>query len=476
MLITTIQFWSLFIVFLLFFVLIRQASKWGMMLYVTVFSLAFYTFSTQWLMLMLPALGLFTWVSTRWMNHLEGRFRKEMMAVIIIFDLLPLVMFKYTGLIGEIWSALIHTNFSLKALVVPVGLSFFTFQAISYVVDVYKRKFTDEVSLLEFLFYLSFFPIVMSGPITRAETFFSHFRTAKNGDAKLPPVSTRLLYTGVWLIMLGLLKKLVVADYIAQYNNWVFDDPMAYSGFENLMGVVGYSVQIYCDFSGYSDMSIGVAALMGIKLPENFNLPYQSLNVTEFWHRWHISLSTWFRDYLYIPLGGNRKGKLRTYFNNFFTMFVAGMWHGSTPMFMLWGLLHGLGLVVHKMNRGWLKRIPDNWLTKPFSWLLTFVFLLTTWVFFRAGSLEAVEQIGSQIFTNMDLAFVEPFVRVRPLWVMLVVGSLLFHTIRRESHHRMIRWYIITPWIIKVALFLIVVQLCIQMHTSDVQPFIYSQF
>lgn len=476
MLFTTIQFWMLFIVFLFFFALIRQASRLGMMLYVTAFSLMFYAVSTQWLMFLLPAVGFFTWGATRWMNNLEGHFRKEMMAVIIFIDLLPLLVFKYTGLIGQIWTELMQTNFALKALVVPVGLSFFTFQAISYVVDVYKKKFTERVSLLEFLFYLSFFPLVMAGPITRAETFFAHFREAKVNGNRLAPVSSRLLYIGVWLIMLGLIKKLVVADYIAQYNNWIFDDPMVYSGFENLMGVVGYSVQIYCDFSGYSDMSIGIAALMGIQLPENFNLPYQSLNITEFWHRWHISLSTWFRDYLYIPLGGNRKGKWRTYFNNFITMIFAGMWHGSTPMFMLWGAMHGLGLVIHKMNRGWLERIPNNWLTKPFSWLITYAFLLCTWVFFRAGSMEVCGQIFSQIFTNMDWAFVLPFISVRPLWMALIVGSLLCHTIRRESHHRMMRWFVITPWIIKVVIFLIVVQLCIQMHTSGVQPFIYSQF
>lgn len=477
MLFTTIQFWALFIVFLLFFVLIRQYSKWGMMLYVTAFSLVFYALSSHWLMVFLPAVAVFTWITARWMRQLQGRARLEFMWMIVIIDLIPLLVFKYTNFVLDIWNAIVQSNFSFESLAVPVGISFFTFQAISYVVDVYKGKFTDRVSLLEFLFYLTFFPLIFAGPITRAETFFSHFRTSQEqSPGRLRPVGSRLLYTGLWLIMLGLVKKLVVADYISQYNNWIFEDPMAYSGFENLMGSVGYTVQIYCDFSGYSDISIGMAALLGVSLPQNFNLPYQSLNITEFWRRWHISLSTWFRDYLYIPLGGNRKGKFRTYLNNFLTMVVAGLWHGSTPMFVFWGGIHGLGLVVHKLNKPWLDRIPNNWITKPFIWLVTFIFICITWVFFRADSLDVCWQLFGQVLTDFDMAYLGPFISARPLWVFLVVASMLFHATPRESHHRIIRWYVVTPLVFKVIMFAIVIQMCVQMHTSSVQPFIYYQF
>lgn len=477
MLFTTIQFWATFIVFLLIFALLRKSTKMGMMLYVTAFSLLFYYLNSGLLMVVLPAVAFVSWWGTRRMRSLEGSKRRTAMWAIVVLDLLPLLVFKYTGFAIDIWNAIVHSNFSLGTIAVPVGVSFFTFQAVSYVVDVYKGKFEDEVSALEFFFYLTFFPLLLAGPITRAETFFSHFRADRTDEeGRLLPVSPRLLYTGLWLIMLGLVKKLVIADYIAQYNNWIFDDPTAYSGFEVLMGVVGYSVQIYCDFSGYSDISIGLAALMGVALPENFNQPYQSLNITEFWRRWHISLSTWFRDYIYIPLGGNRKGKFRTYLNNFLTMIVAGIWHGSTPMFALWGAIHGAGLIVHKANKSWLDRIPNTWYTKPVAWVVCYAFVLVSWVFFRATSLDACWQIFSQIFTNMDFAYLPPFVQVRPLWTVLVVGAMLIHATRRETHHRFIRWYCITPLAVKVIMFAIVVQLCIQMHQSSVQPFIYMQF
>lgn len=475
MLFTSIQFWATFILFLLFYILMRRATKTAMMLYVTAFSLAFYTLSAKWMMLILPAVAIFSWASARWMRELKGRMRCEMLWLIIIVDLLPLLTFKYSESVIDIWNSLMHSNFAFESLAMPVGISFFTFQSISYVIDVYKGRFNDNVSLLEYLFYATFFPLIFAGPITRAETFFAHFRSADKEDQNLPPVSSTLMYTGLWLIMLGLVKKLVVADYISQFNDWVFDDPAAYSGMENAMAMIGYYVQIYCDFSGYSDISIGIAAILGISLPDNFNLPYQALNITEFWHRWHISLSTWFRDYLYIPLGGNRKGRLRTYLNSMLTMAVAGLWHGSTVMFLLWGAVHGIGLVVHKASRKWLDSIPDNWLSKPVAWLVTTLFLIFTWGIFRAESIDSYWLMLTQL-ASIDMAYLEPFLEARTLWLLIVLGTIIMHATRRATHHQFINWYVMSPWIVKVVLFTIVIQMCIQMHTSSVQPFIYFQF
>lgn len=477
MLFTTLPFWALFIVFLLIFAVLRRFTTMGMMLYVVAFSLGFYTLATGVQMVVLPAVAIVTWYGTRWMRSLQGRARRRMLGNLIFLDLIPLLLFKYAGAALDLWRTMVDSNFALSTIAMPVGVSFFTFQAISYTVDVYRGRFRDDVTLLQFFFYLTFFPLLFAGPITRAEHFFAHFRSDRlDARGRLLPVSQRLLYAGLWLVMLGLVKKMVVADYIAQYNDWIFDDPLAYSGWENLMGVVGYSVQIYCDFSGYSDLSLGIAALMGIRLPENFNLPYQSLNVTEFWRRWHISLSTWFRDYLYIPLGGNRCGRWRTLGGVFVTMLVAGVWHGSSLMFLLWGAVHGLALALHKALQPLLRRVPTNWLTRPLAWLLTFAFVSLAWVIFRADSLESSMLIFRQIFTHMDLSYVIPFVATRPLWTALVVGSLLVHATRREAHHRTIRWYALSPFVFKVLLFAAVVQLCIQMHTSNVQPFIYCQF
>jgi D-alanyl-lipoteichoic acid acyltransferase DltB (MBOAT superfamily) len=285
-----------------------------------------------------------------------------------------------------------------------------------------------------------------------------------------------MIYMGLWLILLGLLKKSVIADYIAQYNNWIFEDPVSFSGFENLMGILGYTVQIYCDFSGYSDLSIGMAAIMGIRLPDNFNIPYQSKNVTEFWHRWHISLSTWFRDYVYIPLGGNRKGKLRTYLNNLTTMLIAGLWHGATWMFVIWGGMHGIALIIHKLNQFWLRKIPNKWYVIFLSWMLTFTFVNITFVFFRATDMKTAWAILQQATFSMDWAYIWPFITARPTWTIMVLLVLLMHIVPMRIYSRLQTRFICSPWYVKLIIVITVFQLVVQFHTSNVQPFIYSQF
>jgi D-alanyl-lipoteichoic acid acyltransferase DltB (MBOAT superfamily) len=278
--------------------------------------------------------------------------------------------------------------------------------------------------------------------------------------------------------MMGVLIKCVVADYIAQFNNWAFDEPILYNGFELLMATAGFSVQIYCDFSGYSDMSIGIAAMMGFRLRENFNFPYQSLNVSEFWHRWHISLSTWFRDYVYIPLGGNRKNKFRLYINNFITMVVAGLWHGSTLMFVLWGALHGLALVVHKMSRKlFLDHLPSNrWWVKIPSWLLCQLFLLITWVVFRSENLSTAILFFQRIVTEFDTECIPAFISQRPLWVAIMSVAILVHSIRERWFYRLQEGFIVLPWWLKSLFLFFVIQLAVEFSNSEVQPFLYYRF
>ena len=326
-----------------------------------------------------------------------------------------------------------------------------------------------QVSLLEFLFYLSFFPLLLAGPITRAHVLLPQVR-------KPGAISERCLYMGLWLVMIGLVKKCVIADYIAQYNDWVFSSPATYSGFECVMGILGYTVQIYCDFSGYSDISIGIAALMGFHLLENFSFPYSAPSPSEFWHRWHISLSTWFRDYVYIPLGGNRCSRVRTYLNNIITMLVAGLWHGSTWMFVLWGGIHGLGLVVHKAFKPLLSRVPDNRWTNGLSVVLTFIFVAIAWVFFRSESVASACQLLSRSVVDFDIAYLIPFVKARPWWCVLTLVPLAAQAIGRRGFLRLQNRFILLPWIVKLLLFLLTIQLILQFQTSNVQPFIYYQF
>lgn len=467
--IVSIPFMVLFIVFFFFYIFLNRKQHKAMLAYVTVFSLFFAYKANGVLMLLLPATVLMSWWLTQRMRRAQGGSRKALMWLTVVLDLLPLLYFKYTNFFIEIFNEMTQSNFAPLSILLPIGISFYSLQAVSYTVDVYKGKFTEEATLLEYSFYLTFFPLLMAGPITRAEVLIPQLKRQR-------PIEERLVYTGLWLIMVGLLKKALVADYLAQYNNWIFDDPTGYSGFENMMGVLGYTLQIYLDFSGYSDMSIGIAALMGLELRENFNFPYQSLNLTEFWRRWHIALSTWFRDYVYIPLGGNRRGKLRTYLNSFITMLLSGLWHGASWMFVIWGALHGLGLVIHKANKGWLDRIPNTWPVRVVCFVITFVFVMVAWIFFRATSVEGAITVITQIATDFSWDYLPPFFDTRMMWSIFLILGFLLHGIRKSQADTLKEWFIRSPWLVKLILFIIVMQLVINFRQDNVQPFIYAQF
>ena len=250
---------------------------------------------------MLIATSAVDWMLSWAIFKAKSRPRKLLlMWLSVCISLSILGYFKYANFFLWNWNAMVEGNFQPLDIILPVGISFYTFQSISYVVDVYKRRITPTRSWLDYLFFLSFFPALVAGPIVRADYFLPQLR--KNLRA-----NSEMIWTGLWLIIVGIIKKALIADYIAQYNDLIFNDPEMYTGVQTLMGVLGYTMQIYCDFSGYSDMAIGLALMMGFRLGINFDSPYQSRNLTEFWRRWHISLSSWLRDYVYIPLGGNRK-------------------------------------------------------------------------------------------------------------------------------------------------------------------------
>jgi len=281
----------------------------------------------------------------------------------------------FTGL-----NEIVVNNFQPYDIFLPIGISFYTFQSISYVVDVYRTRLEPTDNFLDYLFFLSFFPQLVAGPIVKANLFLPQLK-------KPIVLNKELIWLGLWMVIIGLFKKAVIADYISQYNDFVFLTPHTFSGFENLMAILGYTLQIYCDFSGYSDMAIGLGLIMGFDLGINFDFPYKSLNITDFWRRWHISLSSWLRDYLYIPLGGNRHGTFKMYRNLFLTMFLGGLWHGANWKFVIWGAAHGLALALHKALKPKLDRLPKVKPIKFLSWFITFVFVMTLWIFFRAGDI-----------------------------------------------------------------------------------------
>jgi D-alanyl-lipoteichoic acid acyltransferase DltB (MBOAT superfamily) len=469
MLFTSGLFWILFLVFLPLYAMVKSKRK-KMMFFVIAFSLYFFYKSSGVFFLLLVATSIFDWWVAQFIDSSKNRTERRIaLTVSLVFSLSILLFFKYSNFVMSNLEALIGGNFQPLDLILPVGISFYTFRTISYVVDVYKKKIQPVDDFVEYLFFLSYFPCLVAGPIVRARDFMPQLRENK-------PATRDMIYGGLWLVMLGILKKAVFADYIAQYNNIAFGNPTGYTGFELLMAVLGFTMQIYCDFSGYSDMAIGLGSIMGFDLGINFNFPYRSLNVTEFWHRWHITLSTWLRDYVYIPMGGNRKGVVRQYFNLMVTMLLGGLWHGAAWTFVVWGAGHGIALCVHKLCKTWLDTIESKPFTRFVSWLITFSLVAFLWIFFRASTFQIAGQVISGIFTDFEWAYLPVFLARRSTWCIMLAIIFALHFVPARVWDRLRSWFIDTPWWLKLVLFIVLIQLVLQFASATVQPFLYSQF
>ena len=462
-------FWFLFIIILPIYALLK-GSKWKMTLFIVGFSLYFYYKSSGLFFIMLICTSLVDWLISHQIERVRKRgWKLAWMWISVCISLSILGYFKYANFFLWNWNQMVEGNFQPLDIILPVGISFYTFQSISYVVDVYKGRIHATRNWLDYLFFLSFFPALVAGPIVRADYFLPQLE--KNERA-----TGDMIWGGLWLIIIGIIKKALIADYIAQYNDLIFNDPALYTGVQTLMGVLGFTMQIYCDFSGYSDMAIGLALIMGFRLGINFNSPYQSRSLTEFWRRWHISLSSWLRDYVYIPLGGNRKGTIRTYVNNFLTMLIGGLWHGAAWKFVFWGAMHGVGLAVHKACKPILQKIPDNWFTIFLSWLVTFIYVSLLWVFFRAASFEDSVLIIKNIFVDFYPDQIIQFAGQRPQWCIMMGVLIVFHFLPERWGDAAQRYFVRSPWIAKLFIFLVAVQLVIEFMTAEVAPFIYFQF
>lgn len=314
--------------------------------------------------------------------------RKLLLSISLVFNLGLLGVFKYYNFFIESWVALwsdlgIQMNVSSLAVILPVGISFYTFQTLSYTIDVYRRKLQPTSSFLQFATFVAFFPQLVAGPIERATNLLPQFK-------KLNSFDYALAKSGISLIVWGLFKKMVVADNCAFFVNQIFESPSSYSAAELWGGAVLFGFQIYGDFSGYSDIAIGVARLFGFRLMTNFRFPYFSRDIAEFWRRWHISLSTWFRDYLYIPLGGSRGSKKQQVRNIFIVFLVSGFWHGANWTFIIWGGIHAclfLPLLLLRRNRKHLE-VGHLKLRDLLAMTLTFILVVIAWVFFRADNLN----------------------------------------------------------------------------------------
>lgn len=478
----------LFILFLGVYMLMGR-TYWLRIVYVVGFSLFFYYKSSGLAVILLLLATTSDFFIARCLSRATTpRGRKGWVLLSLLVNLGILSYFKYFNFIGTLLVGLVQevglvinrpewimTEWTTWDIVLPVGISFYTFQTMSYIIDVYRGDIKPLGRWIEYVFYVSFFPQLVAGPIVRAKDFIPQI-------GRKPFLGRAEYGEALMLIMSGLFKKAIISDYISlNFVDRIFDAPTLYTGVENLLGVYGYALQIYCDFSGYSDMAIGIALILGFRFNINFDSPYRSASITEFWRRWHISLSSWLRDYLYIPLGGNRKGTLRTYLNLLITMLLGGLWHGAASRFVLWGAIHGVALALHKL---WCRFVPSSarsseelpvwrrWLGR----ILTFHLVCLAWIFFRAEdmptALAVLEQITSHFHPEVLWQFVEGY---RWVVVLMALGYLL-HLSPTGLVQRVQRGVTEAPFALQVLMLTGLIFLVIQMRSAEVQPFIYFQF
>ncbi len=326
----------------------------------------------------------------------DARRKKTILIASLIFNLGVLGFFKYFNFFVESADAILAPlgiGLTTLSIILPVGISFFTFESMSYTIDIYRGTTKPAESFADYALFVAFFPRLVAGPIVRPTDFLPQLKK---------PIGIRAhnVWEGAQIFTVGLFKKLILADSVAPFVNQVFANPGYYSTATVWLAVLAYSIQIYCDFSGYSDMAIGIARMLGFHLNRNFHMPYIATSVAEFWHRWHISLSTWLRDYLYISLGGNRKGNARTYFNLMMTMVLGGLWHGASWNFVIWGFAHGAALVAH---RYWTRhvKVEETTIGRVVGWAGTFLFVTVIWVLFRAQDTATMIAVYSKmLFVN----------------------------------------------------------------------------
>ena len=518
-----VYFFTLFI--LLFFAL-RNHHKARRYVF-CIFSLYFFYKASGWFVGLVLISAVVDFFLSNAIYREKSQSKKKFLLVLsILFNLGMLFYFKYTDFFIEISNSLFDTNFNPLNLILPIGISFYTFENLSYTVDVYRGEFKPANKFSDYLLFLAFFPKLMMGPIVRAHDFVPQINEPY-------VISERDFAKGFFLIISGLIKKLVISDYITlNMVDYMFDNPALHTGVENLMAVYGYAMVIYCDFSGYSEIAIGIALWLGFKIPPNFMSPYQSLNITEFWRRWHISLSTWLKDYLYIPLGGNRNFSVASFifvggflvgsfimgvelfhlsnlwaavvsavlllifiipavitrktsgiaanFNLLTTMLLGGFWHGASWNFIIWGAIHGVGLGIHKI---WMLLTDKSFaafnqsrIYKIISGILTFHFVCFAWIFFKAEDLEIAKTMIYQIFNNFDISVFGPFYDNYKGVVWMILAAMALHLVPDNLADKVIARTKTIPMVVYILVFFLFLILYGYFKSAEQVMPIYLQF
>ncbi len=470
----TFTFATFFLVVYGLHVLLRgrpTAWKYGM----TAASAVFYGWWDVRFVSLIAGSILFNWWAAGRVDRATGHQRKRLVRFAVITNLAVLGFFKYWGFFIQSMVSAFGTDQPLPFIevILPVGISFYTFQALSYVIDVGRRD-VRAVPLIDVAVFLSFFPQLVAGPIVRAKEFLPQLRRHQFDDE----VDS---FDAAWLIGRGLFKKVVIATYLADsVVDPVFAAPTEAGKLELLQAMYGYAIQIYADFSGYTDIAIGVALLLGFRFPVNFDNPYRSLSIQDFWGRWHITLSNWLRDYLYIPIGGNRLGAIRTYRNLVLTMVLGGLWHGAAWTFVFWGFLHGLALVIERLlgvgNRSATGNTSaaGNSFGAPVAvvvrWLVTFHIVCAGWVLFRAETFEQATDFLGGLFTAPLGG------GVKWVAVLVIIGSLLAQIVPTDAIASFRQRMADTDPLLQGAVLGVWIALVVALGPEGVAPFIYFQF
>lgn len=387
--------------------------------------------------------------------------------VAIIANVVLLGYYKYAGITVETINTLLRTNFAIPKIVLPLGISFFTFKALSYIIDIYKGETPAQKNILNTALYISFFPQLISGPIVKYHDMIDQLKERQH--------SFDLVIHGLKRFIIGFAKKCLIASTLGAVADQIFElQPIQISCSLAWLGAFCYSFQLFFDFSGYADMAIGVGEMFGFKTPENFNYPYISQSITEFWRRWHISLSTWFRDYLYIPLGGNRKGNVRTYINLFIVFFTTGLWHGAAWTFVVWGLWHGLFIIIERIS-GFHKK-EGGWFLNTVRHIYCLLVVIIGWVLFRADNFSYSLSYIATMFGlggEKDIVFSIPYFMRNTEWIIMAAAFICSMPIFEKILESKFGWKVmlVNTWL--VILFILSYM---AMASSTYQPFLYFKF
>ncbi len=470
MLFQTTQFLGFFLIFYSLFLLLHNRTQ-ARLLVLLGASYIFYSYwDWRFLGLIIFSTGADYYLG-KWIEDCADQARKKRLLIAsVVLNLSVLGFFKYFNFFLDGFHELL-TSFGVSSpspifrIILPVGISFYTFESLSYVIDVYRGKLKATRSFLDYAIFISFFPHLVAGPIIRPKTFFQQIRTDLN-------ISEKEFHLGMIRFGVGVLKKVFLADILAlHFADLVFESPDKYSALDCLLAAYAYAFQIYLDFSAYSDMAIGLSQACGIHLPENFNYPYVARNLQDFWNRWHISLSTWLRDYLYIPLGGNRDGNLKKHRNIMLTMVLGGLWHGANMTFIVWGFIHGIFISASHLIKDRIQ-VPAK-SANILGWFLTFHIVVLAWVYFRAPNLHDAHAFLSRVFL-LPLQAPKSVIPWECVLVLLICAVTQYFG-ARGSKFRWIENFSTRPWWQLIFFYVLIVGSII-LAEQHFQPFIYFQF